>query len=112
MSEIHRDQWRAVKAENIKIVVADEEWQEIREAFVGTWKKPGVADRNLQTLEEYVRPFSNPWKVRRVLNYLTGSGFRTGQITDAFGPETQARYETLLGEVRHHWREMTEEVAA
>ena len=108
MTQTEKSRWRAVKAENIKTVVADEEWQALRESFVGTWKVPGKADQNLILLDEYARPFCNPWRVRRVLNYLTGSGFRTGQIPDSFSAATMARFLILLYEVRHHWNQMTE----
>jgi hypothetical protein len=98
-----KDQWRAVKATDIREVVADAEWQTIRLSFLGTWKNPKKAQANVEVLRAYVSPFSNPLKVRRVLNYLTGSAFRMGII---HSPEIEA----LREEVRIHWRMMTEEV--
>lgn len=100
-----RDRWRAVKATNIKTVVADAEWQEIRVSFLGTWKDEKKARANVLVLREYVEPFANPWKVRRALNYLTGSAFRMGIISS---PEIRQ----LREEVQIHWRAMTDEGGA
>jgi hypothetical protein len=63
---------------NIKEIVNDPEWQSLRRSFVGTWKI--FPERNCERLERYLGDFSDPLKLRRVLNYLTGSGFRSGKI--------------------------------
>lgn len=72
---------REVKALDIKIVVADPEWQRIRSSFVGTWKTNSA--KNVEVLKKYVGKMDDPFKVRRVLNYLTGSAFRMGIIHSA-----------------------------
>lgn len=64
---------------NIKDVVNDAEWQAIRSAMVGTWKRE--AKKNCIILETYLSDFTDPLKLRRVHNYLTGSGFRIGIIS-------------------------------
>lgn len=66
---------------DIREVVADPEWQSLRESFVGTWKETPV--KNVSRLRQYLgdRPWTNPSKLRRVHNYLTGSGFRTKAIS-------------------------------
>lgn len=89
---------REVKALDIKIVVADPEWQKIRSSFVGTWKTD--AKKNISVLKKYVGDMSDPFKVRRVLNYLTGSAFRMGIINS---PEI----EKLRNQIRTAWNNMT-----
>lgn len=56
----------------------DPEWQELRKSFLGTWKHSPV--QNIHKLREYLGDFTDYLKLRRVLNYLTGSGFRSGKI--------------------------------
>ena len=63
---------------NIKEVVNDPEWQSIRISMLGTWKVN--SSKNCQELNKYLGDFSDPLKVRRVYNYLTGSAFRIGLI--------------------------------
>jgi hypothetical protein len=62
----------------IKQIVNDPEWQVLRESFVGTWML--IPSENVRKLRRYLGNFSDPLKVRRVHNYLTGSGFRSGKI--------------------------------
>lgn len=62
----------------IQEIVNDLEWQIIRRSFLGTWKHTPAA--NCQILRTYLQDFSDPLRVRRVLNYLTGSAFRFGRI--------------------------------
>lgn len=80
---------------NIKEVVNDPEWQNLRSGFVGTWKKNMAG--NISQLKDYLGDFSDPYKVRRVYNYLTGSAFRIGVIA---GPLVNE----LLTEVKKHKR--------
>lgn len=62
----------------IKEIVNDPEWQKLREGLLGTWNfQP---EKNCHALERYLGDFSDPLKLRRVSNYLTGSGFRSGRI--------------------------------
>ena len=63
---------------NIKQVVDDPEWQILRKSFVGTWML--TPSENVRKLRRYLSNFSDPLKLRRVHNYLTGSGFRSGKI--------------------------------
>jgi hypothetical protein len=72
--------WNAVRDMDIRIVVADTEWQSLRKSFLGTWKHRDMERENILCLSEYLDEFHDPYKVRRVLNYLTGSGFRMGKI--------------------------------
>jgi len=88
-----------VKKLKIQIVVADVDWQELRGSFVGTWKHTPV--ENVKRLREYVGDMSNPLKVRRVLNYLTGSAFRIG-IVEGSGVEE------LREEIRNKWKKLQE----
>lgn len=87
-----------VRKMSIKDVVDDPDWQELRQAFVGTWKEQPVA--NCLALRGYLgrKPWIDPIKIRQVLNYLTGSGFRLGIISH---PDI----DDLLAEVRQSWHQ-------
>jgi len=63
----------------IKEVVNDSEWQKLRLSFIGTWKT--TPTENILKLREYIGDGSDPLKVRRIHNYLTGSAFRIGIIS-------------------------------
>lgn len=63
----------------IKQVVDDPEWQALRRSLVGTWKR--TADANVERLASYLGDGSDPLRVRRIVNYLTGSAFRIGVIS-------------------------------
>ena len=98
--EIH-DLAREVKGTNIKIVVNDPEWQELRLWLKGKWAVKGPeCIRRMRNYFEVDK--ENPWRVRRLLNYLTCSGFRTGAIreplTDALREEVREAWHNLLGE--------------
>lgn len=83
--------WHLTFALDIRTVVADEEWQAVRTSLLGRWKaEPAPC---LAALEAYAGDLSDPARVRRVLNYLTGSGFRSGTLK----PPGRAR---LLAELR------------
>ena len=62
----------------IQQIVNDPEWQILRKSFVGTWML--IPSENVRKLRRYLNDFSDPLKLRRVHNYLTGSGFRSGKI--------------------------------
>ena len=85
------NKWKRVRALNIKVVVDDKEWQSLRESFLGSWKSEPI--ENVIKLREYIQDMSCPFRVRRVLNYLTGTAFRIGIISH---PEVTK----LLNEVR------------
>ena len=63
-----------------EITSSDKEWQKLRESLVGTWMKH--APENVRKLRHYLgnlRTTTNE-KLIIVLNYLVGTGFRTGRI--------------------------------
>jgi hypothetical protein len=64
----------------IQELVKDEEWQKLRSSLVGTWKTN--PERNCKLLKQYLGDIHTCEykKLRIVLNYLTGSGFRIGII--------------------------------
>ena len=66
----------------IRDLVKDEEWQKLRSSLVGTWKTN--PERNCQLLRNYLGDIQtcSYEKLRIVMNYLTGSGFRMGIIKD------------------------------
>ena len=80
----------------IQEIVNNPEWQSLRKSFIGTWKL--TPKENCILLRKYLGDFSDPLKVRRVHNYLTGSGFRIGIIK---GEEIKE----LLKEVKQHKRQ-------
>lgn len=89
-----------VKAMDIEDVVNDKEWQKLRQSFVGTWTK--TPEKNVSKLRRYLYEMKDPLRVRRVLNYLTGTGFRSGTIS-------HPSITKLLNEVRKRWEEMLEQ---
>lgn len=81
-----------VYGKDIREIVAQKEWQDLRSSLVGTWKR--TPDDNVRKLSEYLD--SQKWDryaVVRVLNYLTGTAFRIGAINTP-------RIESLRASVR------------
>jgi hypothetical protein len=66
--------------ESMKELVQDPEWQKLRSSFIGTWKTNQT--QNCSKLRNYLGNIStcDEKKLRIVMNYLTGSGFRMGKI--------------------------------
>lgn len=64
--------------ETMREVVSLPEWQALRESLVGTWRETPAA--NVRKLRAFGGDLSDPRRVRILLNYLTGSGFRIGII--------------------------------
>ena len=94
-----------VKGTNIKVVVDDPEWQALRLWFKGKWASMGPECSN--RLRQYFEvDKNNPWRVRRVLNYVTCSGFRTGAIKepsiDSLREEVRSQWSELLGDKATH----------
>jgi len=92
---------KEVRSANIKIVVAEEEWQDLRSGFVGTWKYPEMMRSNILKMRKYLGKMKNPLKIRRALNYLTSSAFRIGIISSD-------EIIQLRDEVRIVWAKMQE----
>ena len=70
-----------VRSANIKMVVAEPVWQDMRSRYVGTWKTPETMRTNILEMRDYLGDMIDPLKVRRSLNYLTSSAFRIGIIS-------------------------------
>lgn len=66
---------------DIQEFVKDEEWQTLRKTFLGTWSKTPA--ENVAKLREFLGPLDKATyeRLHIVLNYLTGTGFRTGRIS-------------------------------
>lgn len=61
-------------------LVRSEEWQKVRRSLLGNWKeKPDWCCSQLRKYLGSISSTSND-KIRVVMNYLTGTGFRTGRI--------------------------------
>ena len=85
------------KGKDIRDIVNDSEWQNLRKSFIGTWSKNSV--ENVNKLRKYLGDMKDEMKLVRVLNYLTGTAFRLGSISS---PEI----EKLLNEVRQKLRQL------
>ena len=90
---------REVKGMDIKVVVADPEWQAVRKSLIGNWKNNHVY--NVQVLREYFEKYpSEPLALRRLVNVLTGSVHRVGHTAG------QRETDELRRDVRIAWRNM------
>lgn len=83
----------------ITSIVNDPEWQKLRKSLVGTWKIN--SDENVKKLRNYLGNMSDPLKVKRVHNYLTGSAFRIGIISST-------KITKLLNEIKGVWKKIKE----
>jgi len=65
----------------IRELVKRQDWQDLRSSLVGTWKDN--PKDNIKKLRSWLGPIRNTpeEKLRIMMNYLTGTGFRTGRIT-------------------------------
>jgi len=92
-----------VKGMNIQVVVDDPEWQKLRLWLKGKWAPHGP--ECVQRMREYFeKDKTDPYRIRRLLNYLTCSGFRTGAIKEPSADK-------LREEVREVWAKMLGEKA-
>jgi len=69
-----------MKKKPIRELVKRKDWQKLRESLVGQWaKKPEWC---CDQLRKWLGPVSKASedKLRIMMNYLTGTGFRTGRI--------------------------------
>ena len=92
---------KKVRGMNIQDVVNDSEWQSVRVWLKGKWAKHGP--KCTQALTDYLyKDKTDPYRVRRVLNYVTCSGFRTGAIKEptayVFREDVRSIWKQLLGE--------------
>jgi hypothetical protein len=64
----------------IREIVKDPSWQKVRKRLVGRWKEN--PQWCVSQLRSYLGPIdeASEDQLRIVMNYLTGSGFRTGRI--------------------------------
>lgn len=62
------------------ILVKSSEWQKIRKSLLGKWKEN--PEWCCTQLRKYLGPIESTSrdKIKVTMNYLTGSGFRTGKI--------------------------------
>lgn len=69
-----------MKQKPIKHIVKRNDWQKLRKSFIGTWNK--TPQKNIKELRKWLGPVkkTEKEKLRIVMNYLTGTGFRTGTI--------------------------------
>ena len=65
----------------------DSQWQKLRQSLLGQWSKR--PDWCINQLKKYIGNIHNAdeLKLKRTLNYLTGTAFRTGRISSISHPE-------------------------
>lgn len=70
----------AEQKKSMKQMVNRADWQSLRKSFLGTWKE--TPSKNISKIRTWLGPLSNAEdeKLRIAMNYLTGTGFRTGRI--------------------------------
>lgn len=88
-----------VRAMDIRVIVAQPEWQQIRHDFIGTWKDKTKIPDNIKKMQQWLGDGKDPIKVRQILNYVTGSGFRIGIISDP-------RISQFRDKIRQIWASM------
>jgi hypothetical protein len=72
--------------EGVKELVKDPEWQKVRQSLLGKWTdRPNWC---VSELRDYLGHISSAdeKKLKIVMNYLTGTGFRTGTISSIKNP--------------------------
>lgn len=62
----------------IRELVKDPEWQKVRQGLLGKWKEE--PEWCCAQLSRYLGSNPSNEKLKIVMNYLTGTGFRTGRI--------------------------------
>jgi hypothetical protein len=69
-----------MEAKPMKELVNNAEWQAVRKSLLGQWKARPVWC--CERLHNYLGPIQSASddRLRTVMNYLTGSGFRSGTI--------------------------------
>ena len=67
-------------SDKIRDIVKDKEWQKVRVSLLGQWSEN--PERCCGILKKYMGKMTSITnvKLRIVMNYLTGTGFRTGKI--------------------------------
>lgn len=88
----------------VQELVRDPGWQELRKSFIGTWMIS--PQENCRKLRAFLGGASaemwGSWeKLRIVLNYLTGSGFRSGRIRH---PDIDVLLKEVKQELSSNWR--------
>lgn len=64
----------------ISELTKDPEWQKVRRSLVGQWsKRPEWCCKQLRLYLGPIKTTTNE-KIKIIMNYLTGTGFRTGKI--------------------------------
>ena len=72
--------------EGVKEFVKDPNWQKVRESLLGMWiDRPNWC---ISQLRKYLGSIhsADEKKLKIILNYLTGSGFRSGKISSIKNP--------------------------
>lgn len=77
--------------QKMKELVQNEEWQEVRKSLLGKWKeRPEWCCTQLINYLGNISTTSDD-KLRIVMNYLTGTGFRSGLIKPTCVVQLRAR---------------------
>ena len=110
VKQIQKD--TGVEKSNIQDIVNLLEWQKLREELVGQWIEQPI--KSIQRLKEFLGSIkeTDNRKLRIIENYLTGSGFRSGNIKH---PEIDKLLEDVKTEINYRrennrWDEKMETV--
>jgi len=90
---------------SISQIVKDPEWQKIRASIVGKWNlEPKECCDKLKKFLGPIHSTTND-KLRIVMNYVTGSGFRMGKIQHPCidNIKTQIKVETTKRKSKGEW---------
>lgn len=81
---------------NMKELTKDPDWIKIRKQLLGKWNEdPEGCVRKLRKYLGNIET-TDEKKLRIVMNYLTGSGFRTGKISHPFISELRGQISAEL----------------
>lgn len=80
-------------------VVNDKYWQKVRSSLKGMWSEN--ANKACSILRKYVGDMKDVRKVRQVMNYLTGTYFRTNK-----NPKCAIRLRNDLKEAKKKYKEI------
>ncbi len=89
----------------IREIVKDPQWQKVRASLVGNWKeRPDWCCKQLRNYLGPIKKATND-QLRIVMNYLTGSGFRTGRIKPICAQEirTSISREIKIRKLKKTW---------
>tara|TARA_B110001454_G_scaffold51515_1_gene50437 strand:- start:799 stop:1110 length:312 start_codon:yes stop_codon:yes gene_type:complete len=89
---------KKVAGMTIQQVVSDLTWQSLRESLRGIWSDSKTAQEGLTKLRKYLgsKPWIDPKKIRRVVNYMGALRGNKNSKVIAFRKEVKKRWDEML----------------